>query len=205
MRVWSAVGLVFLSLMLIVGCGGRATSFSDDFSDPASGWGAASTETYVRGYDSGRYLIRLDVPNWFVWVTGGYTYRDVSLEATIRSEGAVDNHYGLICRAGEQGFYYFAVSADGYYAIFRHHEDGTLQPLNERAMVRSPLIHTGGASNRLLAVCEGTTLTLYVNGERVAQVEDATLQKGDVGMAAGTARGASTTLVWFDDLKVTEP
>ncbi len=194
-----------LSFILLMGCSASSASFTDDFSDPASGWGAASTETYVRGYDSGKYLIRLDVPDWFAWTTGGYTYKDVSLEVNVRSEGAVDNHYGLICRASEEGFYYFAVSADGYYAIFRREPDGKMTPLTDRAMVRSSLIHTGGASNRLLAACEGTTLTFYVNGERIAQVEDTLLADGDIGMAAGTALRADTTLVWFDDLAVTKP
>jgi hypothetical protein len=197
--------LILLSLVLLIGCGGRSPSFTDDFSDPASGWGAASTETYVRGYDSGKYLIRLDVPDWFVWTTGGYAYEDVSIEATVRSEGDVDNHYGLICRANDKGFYYFAVSADGYYAIFRRTGDDELIPLTGQAMLRSPAIRTGGTNNRLLAICEGTTLTFYVNGEQIAQIEDSTLTKGDIGMASGTAPRANTTLIWFDELTVSGP
>jgi len=197
--------LILLSLVLLIGCDGRSTSFTDDFSDPASGWGAASTETYVRGYDSGKYLIRIDVPDWFAWSTGGYAYEDVSIEATARSEGDVDNHYGLICRASDEGFYYFAISADGYYAIFRRTEDSELLPLTGRAMLRSPVIRAGSTNNRLLAVCEGSTLTFYVNGEKIAQVEDSTLTKGDIGMAGGTAPRANTTLIWFDNLTVTKP
>ncbi len=199
------LSLLFLSLVALTNCTGSSASFTDDFSDPASGWGAASTETYVRGYDSGKYLIRLDIPDWFAWTTGGYAYEDVSLEATIYSEGDVDNHYGLICRASDKGFYYFAVSADGYYAIFRRDADGDLTPLTGRAMLRSPLVHLGSASNRLLAVCNESTLTFYVNGEQIAQVEDTALKKGDVGMAAGTVLRANTTLIWFDNLKVTKP
>ena len=197
--------LVLLSLVGLTACMGGPAAFNDDFSDPASGGGAASTETYVRGYDSGKYLIRLDVPDWFAWTTGGYTYENVSLEVTAHSEGDVDNHYGLICRASGAGFYYFAVSADGYYAIFRRTGDEGLIPLTGRAMLRSSAVHSGSTTNRLLAICEDTTLTFYVNGEQVAQVEDDALQEGDIGMAAGTAPRANTTLVWFDDLTVAEP
>jgi hypothetical protein len=196
--------LTLIGLLLLASCVGNSAYFTDDFSDPASGWGAASTETYVRGYDSGKYLIRIDVPQWFVWTTGGYRFDDVALEAVIRSEGMVDNHYGLLCRYEGSDFYYFAVSADGYYAIFHHTEEG-MEPLTGPAMLRSPLIHREGAQNRLLAVCQGENLSLYVNGELVDQVEDAALPRGDVGLAAGTLEQGEATLVWFDDLEVRAP
>ncbi|MGC9357571.1 MAG: hypothetical protein ACP5GX_06890 [Anaerolineae bacterium] len=196
---------IILGLIILVGCTGESSSFTDDFSDPASGWGAASTETYVRGYDSGQYLIRLDAPHWYVWATAGRRYDDVSVEAVVHSEGTTDNHFGLLCRASGEGFYYFAISADGYYAIYRRTAEGQFLPLTGPAMLRSSLINTGGTSNRLLAVCEETTLALYVNGEQVAQVMDDTLASGDIGMAAGIVARGDSTLVWFDDLQVTRP
>jgi hypothetical protein len=159
----------------------------------------------VRGYESGKYLFRFDVPEWFAWTTAGYTYQDVMVEAAVRSDGSLDNHYGLICRAGNQGFYYFAISADGYYAIFRRSDDDTLTPLTGRAMLKSPLIKDNGAMNQLMAVCEDTTLALYVNGSLVDKVEDDTFSRGDVGMAAGTGRRGETTLIWFDNFEVTKP
>ena len=52
--------------------------------------------------------------------------------------------------------------------------------------------------------CEGTTLALYANGQLLAQVEDDTLEAGDVGMAVGTvARGG--TSIWFDDFEAVKP
>lgn len=200
LQTWVLVALIGL----LSGCLGISQPFEDDFSDPASGWGAASHETYVRGYQQGRYLFQIDVPQWFVWATSGRTYQNVELEAVSRAAGQSDNHYGLICRYDDQQFYYFAISADGYYAIFRSDEDGELLPLTGIAMSRSSAIHTDGSDNRLLAVCEDAMLTLYVNGELVAQVEDETLSKGDVGLAAGTVGGGGTS-VWFDDLEVLKP
>jgi len=197
--------LVLVGLILFAGCVGSAVPFTDDFSDPASGWGAASNETFVRGYDSGKYLIRIDNPNWFVWTTAGKRYTDISVETTVYSEGMPDNHYGLLCRQSDEGAYYFAISSDGYYAIFHQTKDNTLEPLTGTAMLRSPAIHLGGEPNKLLAVCKGTELTFYVNGEQIAQVEDDTLNRGDIGMAAGTAINATATLVWFDDFNADKP
>ncbi len=199
-------GLVALvGLWLLTGCLGTSSGFTDDFSDPASGWGAASHETYVRGYQQGQYLIQIDVPSWFVWTTAGRTYRDVAVEVVTRSEESTDNNYGVLCRyQDEDNFYYFAISADGYYAIFRRVEGEELTPLTGQAMLRAPSIHTDGTENRVLAVGEEEQLTMYVNGEQVAQVQDDALDRGDVGMAAGTLAEGST-IVWFDNLDVRKP
>ena len=64
---------LLLCVGLLSGCLAISQPFEDDFSDPASGWGAASHETYVRGYQQGRYLFQIDVPQWFVWATSGRT------------------------------------------------------------------------------------------------------------------------------------
>ncbi len=201
---WRNYYLLILSLLLVTGCGRSSPAFTDDFSNPDSGWGGASTEPYLRGYHSGKYQIRIDVPEWFIWTLGGHSYQDVSATVTVYSEGDPDNHYGLICRASEAGFYYFAISADGYYAIFRYTEDGELLPLTGPAMLRSPAIRQQ-ADNQLLALCQESTLTLYVNGELVAQIEDEALSAGDVGMAAGTLPNSAASLAWFDDLQVSQP
>lgn len=196
--------LFILSVAVLAGCARSSPPFKDDFSDPASGWGASSHETYVRGYQQGRYLMQIDVPDWLVWTTAGRTYQDVKVEVKVRSEQVADNHYGVFCRYTDGQFYYFAISTDGYYAIFLRDENGNLLPLTGQAMLRSSLIRTDGNENRLAAVCEGTRLTLYINGEQAAQVEDETLERGDIGMAAGTVRQGGT-IVWFDDLKVDKP
>ena len=148
--------------------------------------------------------MQIDVPQWFVWTTAGRTYQDVEIQVEARSEQVADNHYGVLCRYTDGQFYYCAISTDGYYAIFLRDEDGELRPLTGQAMLRSSLIRTDGGENRLSAVCEGTQLTFYINGEEMAQVEDDTLERGDVGMAAGTVRQGGT-IIWFDDLKVDKP
>ncbi|MGC9468638.1 MAG: hypothetical protein ACP5HS_08605 [Anaerolineae bacterium] len=199
-RVW----MLFILMGLISGCMQTSQSFEDDFSDPASGWAASSHETYVRGYQQGKYLFQIDVPEWFVWATSGRNFKDVELEVVARAAGSSDNHYGLLCRYNEGRFYYFAISSDGYYAIFRMDEEDDLRPLTGRAMLRSDAIRVDGTDNRLMASCQGTTLTLYVNGQRVAQVEDEVLEQGDVGMGAGSASQGGTS-VWFDDFEALNP
>jgi hypothetical protein len=202
--------LLIFALLLLTGCLGVSGPFTDDFSEPASGWGSASHETYVRGYQQGRYLIQVDVPQWFVWTTAGRNYEDAQIEVLVHPNEEVqsgyfsDDHYGVLCRFTKDQFYYFAISTDGYYAIFLRSGEGELQPLTGRAMLKSSVIHTDGSDNSLLAVCEGTLLTFFVNGEQIAQVTDDTLLKGDVGMAAGTVDQGGM-IVWFDDFEVSVP
>lgn len=196
--------LLALGVLVLSGCLRASGSFVDDFSDPGSGWGAASHETYVRGYQQGRYLIQIDVPRWFVWATAGRSYEEVEIETITQSSGEMDNHYGVLCRYKKGRGYYFAISADGYYGIYLQEDEEVLVPLHGPAMLRAPAVHTDGSPNRLLATCEGSVLTLYVNGEQIAQVDDETLNRGDVGIAAGTSRRGGTT-VWFDDFTVSPP
>lgn len=195
---------LLMVLVLLAGCFETAVPFSDDFSTRDGGWGVATPDEYLYGYQSEKYVIEVGVPNLLVWTTPGKVYQNVKVEATASSEQVRDNHYGVLCRYTKGEFYYFAISADGYYAIFRRTEEGDLIPLTGQAMLRSPLIHTDGAENQILAVCDGPELALYVNGELVAQAQDETLERGDVGLAAGTLDQAKT-LIWFDDFEADTP
>jgi hypothetical protein len=198
--------LLVLTVVLFVlpGCSTFDSEYFDDFSDPASGWGAASHETYVRGYQQGEYLIQIDVPEWFVWTTAGLFFEDAEIEAAVRYAGQTDNHFGAICRYNAQSFYYFAVSSDGYYGIFKHEPNGQLVSLTGNDMVFSPIIRLEGMANRLSVVCQEQRLALYINGQLLAEVENSDLIKGDVGIAAGTLKTGGTS-IWFDDFKVRSP
>lgn len=206
MKKWSRLlrTALILFLSLLSGCAPSSSELLDDFSDPASGWGAASHETYVRGYQQGEYLIQIDVPDWFVWTTAGRSYEDVEIEVAVRSAGQTDNHYGAICRYDEQAFYYFAISTDGYYAIYKHESDGELVPLTGNNMLYSALIRQEGGDNQIRASCQGTRLALYLNGQLLVEVENDDFMKGDIGLAAGTLKNGGTS-IWFDDFGVQKP
>ena len=202
--------IVLIPLVLFCGCRGgddQGVLFQDDFENARSGWGADEQEEYDRGYRNGVYFIELHEPNWFAWAHPGKKYDDVSIEvdARVRS-GGQDGHYGLLCRrVDDDNFYYFSISADGYYAIF-HVDDGDAEVLTAdgRGMVAAPGLKTGRQPNRVLAVCKGDELSLYANGELLATVYDDTLIQGDVGLGAGSGVEGRID-VRFDDLVVTEP
>ena len=204
--------MILLSLLALVCSCGRDDSsglpFQDDFSDPGSGWGADQRDRFARGYADGEYFIDLRVPAWLAWANPGLRLGDVSVETSVSlSSGSLDNHAGVLCRyAGPADFYYFAISTDGYYAIFKRVGGGGLEVLTAdgKGMAPSPSVQTGGQPNRLRAVCQGQELSLYVNDTLVETVFDDTHAQGDVGIGAGSGP-VGDVVIRFDDFAVTRP
>jgi hypothetical protein len=196
---------------LLSGCCGNgeaAVLYEDSFDNPKSGWGEDDRDEFERGYDRDEaYYFELYEPNWFAWATPGTRHTDVRVQVDARVISEVqDAHYGVICRYVDvDNFYYFAVSADGYYGIFRR-EDGDIDVLSGdgSGMMFSPTIKTGEQVNRIVAICQGSDLKLYANGGLLASVTDDTHTKGDVGLGAG--RGTEGRVrVHFDGFVVTAP
>lgn len=204
--------LIVLALLLLAcGCscgGGQEPLLQDDFDNPRSGWGIDQREEFDRGYEEGEYFIELYEPNWLSWAQHSKKFDDVQIEVDVYlASGPSDGHFGVLCRhADVDNFYYFAISADGYYAIFRRVDGDDLEVLtgDGAGMTYSPDIKTGRQINRVRAVCRGEKLSLYVNGEILEAVTDDAHPQGLVGIGAGSG-SAGNSRVQFDDLAVAEP
>lgn len=202
---------VLALLSLVCGCtkdDGQEPLFQDDFDSPHGGWGADQREEFERGYEEGEYFIELHELNWFAWAYPGVQFDDVSVEMDVYpASGSQDGHFGVLCRYVDvDNFYYFSISADGYYAIFRRVDGGGLEVLtgDGSGMIPSPAIRTGGQTNRILAVCDEDDLSLYVNGELLEAVTDDTHARGDVGLGAGSGLEGDVR-IQFDNFIVTKP
>jgi hypothetical protein len=176
--------------------------FQDDFSDPDSGWEAEDYDTGSVGYKDGAYFVISLGGERTMWGVANTSFSDVIIEvdATQVSAGPADNNdYGVICREqGDGNGYYLLVSGDGGYAILKAQE-GAFEPLVDWAA--SDTIRQGNATNQIQAVCEGSTLTLFVNGKRLATTEDSAFVKGDIALTATSYEEASTE-IHFDNLVV---
>jgi len=212
-RYWfiKSCSLALALSLLLCGCGrdsDDAPLFQDDFDDSSSGWDVDERDEFERGYEKDKYFIELYEPNWFAWACSGQRFDDVSVEVEVYPPpGSQGDHFGVLCRHADlKNFYYFAISADGYYAIFRRVDGGDLQVLtgDGDGMIHSPSIRTGGQSNDIRAVCQGDELSLYVNGELLETVSDDTHRRGDVGIGAGSGV-AGDTRIRFDNFVVARP
>jgi hypothetical protein len=174
--------------------------FSDNFSDPSSGWDRFQNDTGVTDYANVGYLIYVKTANIIKWANPSKTFQNnvrIEVDATM-SAGPEDNAFGVICRYQDTGnFYYFYISSDGFGGIGKKENgqysiisssDGNLQKIDG--------VNLGAAANHLRADCIDSTLALYVNGTQVATTTDAAFTGGDVGLIARTYDSGGTDILF---------
>jgi len=178
----------------------------DDFSSPFSGWDQASAPQGVMDYDGGVYRFVVNAPDYNFWSTPGPVrqYTDTRVEVdTATLAGPDANRAGLVCRVTGEQFYFFVISSDGYFAVGRTNgAQSTL--LGQDQMALSANIRTGLAVNHLRADCIGSTLTFFINGFPVSQVNDPVLTSGEVGLLAGAFDEGGADVI-FDQFIVMQP
>ena len=177
----------------------------DDFSKSDSGFNQQSDADATTDYLDGEYQIEVFTSNLNVWSVSGPKLADAVIEVNAHTAGGSENNlYGVICRhQDDSNFYFFAISADGYYAIGKLNE-GDIVMLSSRVFEHSEKINAGQAANHIAAACAAQTLTLTVNGTQLARTTDADFTDGQIGLIAGTFDDPQTD-VRFDDLLVTRP
>lgn len=180
--------------------------YQETFSNTGSGWGEKALEAGAAGYTDGAYRIVVNLPDSHLWSRPGLSFGNLRLEvAVFPAAGPPDSRMGLICRLiDDHNFYFFAISADGFYGIGKM-KDGRVSILTGNgAMLPSETIHVGSVPNQVRGDCVGSTLTLYVNNQKVDSVEDGDFAAGDVGIFAGTFAQPGAD-VYFDNFFVLKP
>lgn len=180
----------------------RGLLFADDFSDPDSGWQVRIKNEYEMDYENGHFRISVKSPYQFVYSLAGQNFTDFILETdALLVEGPSDGDFGVLFRQKKVEYYYcFRLRGDGYYAFDRR-ENG--EWINLVEWKRSPYIKGVGEGNSLKVVCRGSEMIFYVNGHRLAKVEDDVFINGDIGLMAVT-QSKGGLLVNFDNLRVFE-
>lgn len=179
--------------------------FQDDFTDPTSGWDQVTDADGETNYANGAYRIFVNTTRTDVWANPGLNFTDVRIEVEATKVGGPDdNDFGVTCRVMDASrFYFFIISSDGYYAIGKFKNDEQ-ELLGTDALQPSEAILKGAATNQLRADCVGDTLTFYVNGQQLAQVQDSEFPSGDVGLIAGSYDTPGTD-IHFDNFVVLRP
>lgn len=178
--------------------------FQDDFSRPTTGWDRLQATEGIMDYDGGGYRMLVNSLQMNFWSTPRLNLSDARIEVDSgKLAGPDENRIGLVCRFNGTDYYFFLISSDGFYGIGVF-TGGKGVLLGQSEMQASSNIKVGLAVNHLRADCVGNTLTFYVNGFQVAQAQDATLAKGDVGLLAGTF-GTPGVDVVFDNFVVLQP
>lgn len=179
--------------------------FQDDFSDPSSGWEEEDYPSGSVGYKDGFYFVTSSGNGDSMWGVANCSFGDLSIEVDAEQISAPandNNDYGVACRVQPNGDgYYFLISGDGGYAVLKAVNDAfnTLVDWSE-----SDIINQGDAQNHLRAVCAGSKLELFANGQRLATTADTTFTRGDIALTA-TSYEDEPTEIHFDNLVVHRP
>ena len=209
--------LVGFVLLILSGCGAAVGGgidcsadgvlLSDNFDDGRNcGWYIYEDDslTGTARISGGKLEVTSREPGQFWWSNPGLDVPDVILTATTRKlSGPDDNAFGLLCRyQNPNNFYLFLISADGYYAIGKVESgvDAITYLSGEGEYQFTEVIQQGVQENTIRASCEGSQLSLTVNGILLESVNDDTFQSGDVGVGL-TAFEEGTAVVEFDEFR----
>jgi len=212
LAILSALALAILACGLEDGGGSSSGEqspadvlFQDDFSDPSSGWDQYEGAEGITGYANGVYRILVNQSDSDYWANPGLSFTDVIVEVDAEKvAGPDDNDYGIICRYQDtSNFYFLVISSDGFYGIGKA-VNGSQELISMANMDFSEEINAGNATNKIKAECIGSQLAIYVNGQKLIEVEDTDYASGDVGLMAGTFSEAGTD-IYFDNFVVRKP
>lgn len=205
-----------LALFTLAGCNllqdgpapGRGTIiFQEQFNAGQTGdW---FTEVDAQGQSiitDNRLVIRVDAPQTSQYATLQTPILedfDLEVDATLL-EGSLASSYGILFRLQNSNeFYRFVITGDGQFVVEKRLSSGEW----ERLMADwqpSDLINIGyNVSNRLRVVADGVNFYFYINGELVAQANDATHGRGLIALDAGTFNQPGLRVA-FDNLTIRE-
>lgn len=178
--------------------------YEDDFSKE-SGWAQQQNDSWSMGYANGGYFIEVNITDAPIWSVRNQELEDGLLEVDAsRSQGPASGYYGLVCRhLNGDNYYTLVVSDEGPFGIGIV-EDGEKLRFLQEGIAPPEVLNPAGTPNRLRADCVGTTLSLYANGVKLAEVQDSTFDAGDSGLLAGTWKETGL-LVVFDNMIARSP
>jgi hypothetical protein len=179
--------------------------YQDDFSNPNSGWDTWNQNGSLVAFQNGGLRILVNEIQYDYWSRPRVHFNDSRAEVDVRKQaGPDDNDFGILCRFRDQNNYYaFLISSDGYYGIVKV-KNSKYAVISGKSLQYSDTIQKGQASNHLRAECIGQTLTLTVNGKKLAEAQDTDFSAGEIGLTAG-AYNTPGVDVSFDNFVVYKP
>jgi hypothetical protein len=181
----------------------------DFFSEPANDWNDIDEDNrFVTGSvraQNGKYRWDLKCNEGFVWPS-------LALENTFTTDfyAAVDARlvsgpdsadYGLLFRHRGGNYYYFFVSATGYYSLGLYYFEKweTLIEWTAASALQT------GAVNRLAVGARGSRFDLFINDEYMASAQDERLESGTVGVAVELYNEGDKGVFEFDNFEWRAP
>jgi hypothetical protein len=174
--------------------GGWSTGKRDD--------GNAAVEVSIA---EGKYLVKVTSRKPGIWcsLTQGQSFSNFFYSIMIERRIAPEkSDYGLAFRAGRTDFYFYNINAQAQeYMVGKYSKNAMEQILPWR---HSDHIDPLGV-NHIGVLALGSRFFLMANGEDIDSFEDATLEKGEVGVAFQLYEPQAYMVLAFDDAAVLAP
>lgn len=181
----------------------EGTLFRDNFTWEDSGWWVSEDEYGETFYYEGTYGIWQAPADSFTfsWAPSAEGFpADFAVEVdAAQSFGPDDGSYGIVWGPADDNFYWFEVSADGWYTLSRMRNGEWEEPIVN--WTESPEINLGDTPNQLRVSVYGDEIYLYINGILIETLTGPNLGPGRVGLI-GAAYEEPDVEVWFDNFQV---
>jgi hypothetical protein len=181
----------------------------DDFTDSSTGWPPSQEfGNYFIGYhEPNWYHVQVNEPNEHVSVVlEGQTFADMTIEGELFVEQSLsdisgDFRYGLVLRAAGRQFYAFTVDPQNRSWAVLKSSPTSLETLAEGS---EESINGLEAADLLRIDTTGSRFTFAINGNRVAELEDASYAEGELGFFVQTF-DAPRIHIHYDTVRVAMP
>lgn len=176
---------VYLPFIVNSSC---APFYTDDFSNPASGWSIVETDKYKLEYLDNEYRILVKNINSMGAASVSPMPDDYIPTVDVRNTTGIYGYYGLefeIKMSDWTEFYSFTINPNGSYAIHKYESSSGWTILSSGT---SAFINTGTLTNHLEIRREGSLIQAYANDNLIADISDGTFTSGvrGTGMTAWT-------------------
>lgn len=143
--------------------------YSDNFSNPSSGWPVLEDANYLFGYANGEYRILVRPTEAGAGASPDFQASDYIVSVDLRNPNGVDGSYGLAfgIAAGWSTFYTLEIYPDGWYGLYRWDPD-----IITLSQAYSPAINQGSASNQIKVERNGGLIKAYANGQLLTSLYD---------------------------------
>jgi len=183
----------------------EALPLTDDFSDPASGFGLTQATDGLVEYADGTLRIT-SLAGGLEWFSpyAGLEEQDIRIEVQARRvEGPLLSETAVVCRWQDELNYVAAAwRGDGQVSLWKL-TDGVEDRWVEWTAVPGAQ-DAEGDSHSLQLTCQGSAVTFAVDGLNVAEGVDPSPAPGTFALMAGLLEPGKL-VVAFDDLRVTRP
>lgn len=151
-------------------------------------------------------LLKFDIDAKFIGAFGAYDpfeYKDVRVDARVENHGDNTNDVAIMCRYSGAGWYEFNILSSGLYYF-------NYISITEDGLTHITTITDGGSNkikqdvNEYGILCQGDTISMYINGEKAKEIKDSHLTSGKVAVQ-GFSLNRLPVKLYFDWVKISQP